>query len=50
MPITLRRRLWWLALAIVPSALLMGVTAHLSVDMPSMPLVEYPGRAAGLVT
>ncbi len=38
-PLTLRRRLWWLALALVPSALLMGVTAHLSVDIASVPLL-----------
>jgi len=38
-PVTWLRRLWWLALALVPSALLMGVTTHLSVDMPSMPLL-----------
>jgi hypothetical protein len=38
-PITLPRRLWWLALALVPSALLMGVTAHLSVDIASVPLL-----------
>ena len=38
-PITLRRRLWWLSLALVPSALLMGVTAHLSVDIASVPLL-----------
>ncbi|MEI8373119.1 MAG: fused MFS/spermidine synthase [Planctomycetota bacterium] len=38
-PITLLRRLHWLALALVPSALLMGVTAHLSVDIASMPLL-----------
>jgi len=38
-PVTPLRRLWWLALALVPSALLMGVTTHLTVDMPSMPLI-----------
>ncbi len=38
-PLTLLRRLWWLALALVPSALLMGVTAHLSVDIASVPLL-----------
>ena len=39
MPLTLRRRLHWLALALVPSALLMGVTAHLAVDIASVPLL-----------
>ena len=38
-PVTLFRRLRWLALALVPSALLMGVTAHLSVDIASVPLL-----------
>ena len=38
-PITPLRRLWWLALALVPSALLMGVTTHLTVDMPSRPVL-----------
>jgi hypothetical protein len=38
-PVTLRRRLYWLALAIVPAALLMGVTTHLAVDMPSQPML-----------
>jgi hypothetical protein len=38
-PVTLLRRLWWLALALVPSALLMGVTAHLAVDIASVPLL-----------
>jgi hypothetical protein len=38
-PVTLLRRLWWLALALVPSALLMGVTAHLSMDLAPMPLL-----------
>jgi hypothetical protein len=38
-PVTLRRRLHWLALSLVPSALLMGVTAHLTVDLASQPLL-----------
>jgi hypothetical protein len=38
-PVTLLRRLWWLCLAAVPSALLMGVTSHLSVDIASGPLL-----------
>jgi spermidine synthase len=38
-PVTRLRRLRWLALAIVPSALLMGVTAHLAVDIASVPLL-----------
>ena len=38
-PVTIFRRLWWLALALVPSALLMGVTAHIAVDIASVPLL-----------
>ncbi len=38
-PVTMLRRLWWLALAIVPSAMLMGVTAHLALDLASIPLL-----------
>jgi hypothetical protein len=38
-PIALRRRLHWLALSIVPAALLMGVTAHLTIDLASQPLL-----------
>jgi hypothetical protein len=38
-PVTWLRRLWWLSLGLVPSALLMGVTAHLSVDIASVPLL-----------
>jgi spermidine synthase len=36
---TLVRRLRWLALAMVPSSLLLGVTAHISTDIASMPLL-----------
>ena len=38
-PVTPLRRLYWLALALVPSALLMGVTTHLSVDIAAVPLL-----------
>ena len=47
-PVTLRRRLWWLALALVPSALLMGVTAHLSVDIAVGAVAV--GHSAGAVS
>ena len=36
---TLRRRLRWLALAAVPSSLLLGVTAHISTDIASVPFL-----------
>jgi len=38
-PPTLLRRLRWLALAAVPSSLLLGVTAHISTDIASMPFL-----------
>ena len=38
-PLTLRRRLWWLALAVVPWRMLMGVTSHLSQDIAPIPLL-----------
>jgi SAM-dependent methyltransferase len=34
-----RRRLRWLALAFVPSSLMLGVTTHLSTDLVAMPLL-----------
>ena len=38
-PITLARRLRWLALSLVPSSLLLGVTSHLSTDIASVPML-----------
>ena len=38
-PPTLLRRLRWLALALVPSSLLLGVTTHISTDIASVPLL-----------
>lgn len=37
-PLAWRRRLRWLALAFVPSSLLLGVTTHVSTDVAAMPL------------
>jgi hypothetical protein len=34
---TLRRRLYWLALSLVPSSLLMGVTTYISSELPPRP-------------
>src|SRR5262249_50308225 len=34
-----RRRLRWLALAFVPSSLMLGVTSHLSMDLVAVPLL-----------
>lgn len=36
---TLRRRLRWLVLAMVPSSLLLGVTTHISTDIAAVPLL-----------
>ncbi len=33
-----RQRLWWIALAFVPSSLMMGVTTALTTDVPAIPL------------
>jgi hypothetical protein len=38
-PVTLGRRLRWVALAFVPSSLMLGVTAHITMDLVSAPLV-----------
>jgi spermidine synthase len=37
-PLAWRRRVRWLALAFVPSSLLLGVTTHVSTDVAAMPL------------
>ncbi|MFO0830750.1 MAG: hypothetical protein U0637_02790 [Phycisphaerales bacterium] len=38
-PVTLRRRLHWLVLAMVPSSLMLGVTLHISTDIAAVPLL-----------
>jgi SAM-dependent methyltransferase len=38
-PIATRRRLWWIYLAFVPSATLLAVTAHITTDIASFPLL-----------
>jgi hypothetical protein len=38
-PIPLRRRLRWIALALVPSSLMLGVTTYLSTDIATIPLL-----------
>jgi hypothetical protein len=37
-PLTWRQRLTWIALAFVPSSLLLGVTTHITTDIASVPL------------
>jgi spermidine synthase len=49
-PITLLRRLRWLALAFVPSSLLLSVTTYLSTDIAAMPLLWVVPLALYLLT
>jgi len=47
---SLRRRLRWLALAFVPSSLLLGVNTHISTDLVAMPLLWVVPLALYLLT
>jgi hypothetical protein len=38
-PISLRRRLSWIMLALIPSSLMLGVTTHISTDIAAVPLL-----------
>lgn len=38
-PVTWRRRVTWVALAFVPSSLMLGVTQHISTDIAAVPLL-----------
>jgi hypothetical protein len=49
-PITARRRARWILLAAVPTALLVGVTSHLSTDVAAVPLLWIVPLAIYLVT
>jgi len=49
-PLTWSARLHWLALALVPSSLLLGVTTFLSTDIASMPLLWVIPLALYLLT
>ena len=49
-PIAARRILTWIALAFVPSALLVGVTAHISTDVATAPLLWVVPLALFLLT
>lgn len=48
--LTLRRRLYWVALALVPSSLLMGVTTLISTDVAQIPLLWGVPLALYLLT
>ena len=47
---TLRRRLRWLALSLVPSSLLLGVTTYISTDLAAIPLLWVIPLALYLLT
>ena len=47
---TLRRRLHWLALSLVPSSLLLGVTTYISTDIAAIPLLWVLPLALYLLT
>ena len=49
-PVTWRQRAGWLAYSAVPSALLLGVTAHISTDIASAPLLWVVPLALYLLT
>ena len=50
LPITFRRRLHWLALASVPSSLLLSVTLHITTDIAAIPLLWVVPLAIYLAT
>ena len=49
-PAGLADRVWWLLLALVPSSLLLGVTAHISTDVAAVPLLWVVPLALYLLT
>ncbi len=49
-PVTWRERLIWLALAAIPSSLMLGVTMHLSMDIASAPFLWVAPLAVYLLT
>lgn len=49
-PVTLARRLRWIALALVPSSLLLGLTTYLTTDVASVPLLWVVPLALYLLT
>ncbi len=48
--VTMKRRLWWVALAFVPSSLMLGVTAHITTDVAAVPLFWVIPLALYLLT
>lgn len=49
-PVTVRRRLLWIALAFVPSSLMIGATQHLTTDIAAIPLLWVVPLAIYLVS
>ena len=49
-PVSWNTRAWWVALAFVPSSLLLGVTAHISTDVAVAPLLWVAPLALYLLT
>ena len=49
-PLTTRRRAWWVALAFIPSSLMLAVTTYLSTDVGAVPLLWIVPLGLYLVT
>ena len=49
-PLTLKTKLIWIALAFIPSSLLLGVTTHVTTDIASVPLLWIVPLALYLLT
>ncbi len=49
-PVTLRRKLWWVFMAFVPSALLVAWTNHITTDIASAPFLWLPPLVLFLLT
>ena len=49
-PLTTRRRAWWVALAFIPSSLMLAVTTYLSTDVGALPLLWIVPLGLYLVT
>lgn len=49
-PVTWQRMAYWMLLAFIPSSLMLGITAHLSTDVASMPMLWVLPLVAYLLT
>jgi len=50
LPLTARRRAWWVALAFIPSSLMLAVTTYVSTDVGAVPLLWIVPLGLYLVT